>query len=431
MSKQAKERSSSTVPGLELPETALSKQEIEDRLIASRIKMLLDAPFFGALACRLKLQDATKWCPTAATDGRYFYYNRNFIAALSSENLVFLFGHEVLHCVYDHMGRRGETRDPMLWNVANDYVVNGDLVESRIGKKIDIVEICYDPKYRGQVSEEIYDQLFQEAEEQGRVIPRYTLDVHLDASEDDQPGNSQSQDPTEDGPAVFSENDRRTIQEEFKNATIESARSAGASNMPGGVKRLLDEYLNPQLDWRELLAMQIQSVIKSDYTMKVPSRKGIDAGFYLPGMDRETTIDIAVAIDTSGSISNEMCRDFLGEIKGIMDQYTNFRIHLFAFDTEVHNPQVFTECDLEGFMDYEILGGGGTDFDCCFNYMKENGVEPKKFVMFTDGMPWNSWGDPNYCDTLFIIHDGGYSRNHDKIVAPFGITVPYTRKDAA
>lgn len=431
MSKQAKDRSTNTAPGLELPETTLSKQEIEDRLIASRIKMLLDAPFFGALACRLQLIDATKWCPTAATDGRYFYYNRDFIAALSSDNLVFLFGHEVLHCVYDHMSRRGEDRDPVLWNVANDYVVNADLVQSKIGKKIDIVEICYDPKYFGLVSEEVYDQLYDEAEKQGRVVPQYTLDVHLEPDQEGAAGD-QSQDPTEDGPAVYSENDRRTIQEDFKNATIESARSAGASNIPGGVKRLLDQYLNPQLDWRELLAMQIQSVIKNDYTMKVPSRKGMDAGFYLPGMDRDTTIDIAVAIDTSGSISNDMCRDFLGEIKGIMDQYTNFRIHLFAFDTQVHNPQVFTECELDEFMDYEILGGGGTDFDCCFEYMKEHSVDPKKFVMFTDGMPWNSWGDPNYCDTLFIIHDGGFRGNCENIVAPFGITVPYTmNKDAA
>lgn len=417
-----------TDPNLEIPETTLSKQEIEDRLIASRISMLLDAPFFGSLACRLKLVDATKWCPTAATDGRHFYYNRNFIAALSNENLIFLFGHEVLHCVYDHIGRRDE-RDPMVWNIANDYVVNSDLVESRIGRMITMVQICYDKKYAGMVSEEIYDDIYENIKENGGNV--YTLDVHLDphqSGDDEGDGSGQGEgdegEPGENGPVVLSEADRQSIQNDFKSATIESARSAGASNVPMGVKRLLDQYLNPQLDWRELLAMQIQSVIKSDYTMKIPSRKGMDAGFYFPGMDRETTIDIAVGIDTSGSISDEMCRDFLSEIKGIMEQYTNFEIHMFAFDTQVHNPQVFTECDLNEFMDYEILGGGGTDFDCCFDYMKENGVEPKKFVMFTDGMPWNSWGDPHYCDTLFIIH-GGRGNN---IVAPFGTTVPYERK---
>ena len=99
---------------------------------------------------------------------------------------------------------------------------------------------------------------------------------------------------------------------------------------------------NPQLSWRELLPQEIQSTFKSDYTMSTPSRKGRDEGYYLPGMDRENTIDIAMAIDTSGSMTDPMLVDILTETKGVMDQYTDFKIHLFCFDTEVHNPQVFT-----------------------------------------------------------------------------------------
>ena len=78
------------------------------------------------------------------------------------------------------------------------------------------------------------------------------------------------------------------------------------------------------------------------------------------------------------------------------------------------------------FMEYELAGGGGTDFDCVFDYMKENGITPKKHVMFTDGYPYGSWGDEHYCDTLFIVH-GGYGDRTPE--APFGITIPYTRKD--
>jgi predicted metal-dependent peptidase len=211
----------------------------------------------------------------------------------------------------------------------------------------------------------------------------------------------------------------------MKNAVVNSAKVAGASNLPAGVKRLVKDLLNPQLDWRELLAMQIQSVIKSDYTFSTPSRKGQDNGFWLPGMDREQTIDIALALDMSGSIMDEMARDFLSEVKGIMDQYTDFKLHLFCFDTEVHNPQVFTMHNMEEFMEYELGGGGGTEFDCCWNYMKEEGIVPQKFVMFTDGYPWDSWGDENYCDTLFIVHGGGYGGKSP--VAPFGTTVPYER----
>ena len=86
------------------------------------------------------------------------------------------------------------------------------------------------------------------------------------------------------------------IKQEFQNAVMQSAKAAGAGNLPGGVKRMLSDLLNPQLDWRQLIAMQIQSVIRSDYTYQTPSRKGQDSGFYLPGMDKETTIDVAISV---------------------------------------------------------------------------------------------------------------------------------------
>ena len=119
--------------------------QVKDRLITARVQLLLKNGFFGNLATRLELQEASSWCPTAATDGKYFYYNKDFISALSLPNLVFLWGHEVEHCVYDHFGRRGE-KDPMLWNIANDQVVNQDLIEANVGEKITLVEICHDYK---------------------------------------------------------------------------------------------------------------------------------------------------------------------------------------------------------------------------------------------------------------------------------------------
>ena len=176
-------------PITEIPETTLTNQQIEDRLIKARIEMLMSAPFFGNLATRLKLKDATEWCPTAATDGKYFYYNRNFIDALDQEELVFLCGHEVEHCVYDHFGRRGD-KNPLLWNIANDYVVNMDLVEGNVGKKIALVDICFDWKYQRWTSEEVYADLFKQAEEEGRVIDMSTLDVHLDMDDGDDDAGS-------------------------------------------------------------------------------------------------------------------------------------------------------------------------------------------------------------------------------------------------
>ena len=425
----AKDRASKTL--VEIPETTLSDEEVLDKLIKARIEMLMSAPFFGNLATRLIIKDATSWCPTAATDGKYFYYNKHFVAALSDAECVFLMGHEVLHCVYDHMdaNRRGD-RHPVLWNVANDYVINGDLIDARVGEEIKLVQICHDWKYRGKISEEIYDDLYQQAKEDGRIMEMDSFDVHLDREEgDDEGSGSAGKGNTDgeeegDGPAKYTAEEKEKISQEFKNATMQAAKAAGAGNLPGGVKRLLNDLLNPQLDWRQLLAMQVQSVMRSDYTMATPSRKGLNEGYYLPGLDRETTIDIVAALDMSGSIGDEMARDFLSELKGIMDQYTDFKIHLLCFDTQVYNPKIFTQSDMGEFMEYELNGGGGTDFDCVFDWMKEEGVQPKKLVMFTDGYPYGSWGDESYCDSLFIVH-GGYG---DRIPeSPFGITVPYKR----
>ena len=433
----AKRATDSKNPAMWEP-TKKSDAEVLDYLIRARVKLLISAPFFGTIATRLKFIDASKWCPTAATDGKNFYYNKDFVAALQAKNegqVEFLVGHESLHCVYDHMDKTQlGKRDVRLANVAQDYVINGDLVEANIGTLIDLVQICHDYKYRNMHWLEVYDELFRQAEEEGRVINLESLDVHLDmddgegeAADGNTPAPGEAGNDGKEAPIQYTDEEKEQIKNEMQSAVLQSAKVAGsAGNLPSGVKRLVDSYLNPQLDWKELLAMQIQSVIKSDYTMLNPSRKGMDAGMYLPGMDYVNTIDIALALDMSGSILDEMAREMLSEVKGIMEQYNGFRIHLFCFDTEVHNPQVFTEHNMDEFMDYELGGGGGTEFDVCWEYMKEEGIVPQKFVMFTDGYPWNSWGDESYCDTLFIVHGSGYGGRTPE--APFGITVPYKQE---
>jgi predicted metal-dependent peptidase len=123
----------------------------------------------------------------------------------------------------------------------------------------------------------------------------------------------------------------------------------------------------------------------------------------------------------SGSIGNAQAKDFLGEIKGIMEEYKDYKIKLWCFDTSVYNEQDFSADGGEDLLDYEIFGGGGTDFMANWEYMKENDIVPKKFIMFTDGYAWDSWGDPDYCDTVFIIH----SHRDKGLQAPFGVTAHY------
>ena len=126
----------------------------KEKLVTARISMLLKAPFFGNIATRLELVNADEWCPTAATDGRRFYYNSEFVNKMPLRQVEFLMGHEVLHAVYDHMGRR-DNRDPQVWNIAADYCINADLISQRLGEQITVVEILYDPKYNGMSAEEV------------------------------------------------------------------------------------------------------------------------------------------------------------------------------------------------------------------------------------------------------------------------------------
>ena len=368
-----------------------------EKLVTARIGLLLKAPFFGNLATRLQLTNADAWCGTAATDGRKFYYNSEFINNLPLKQLEFLFGHEVLHVVYDHMGRRGE-RDPKLWNIADDYCVNSDLIEQRVGEKIPVA--LYDAKFKGQSAEEVYDYLYENAEkiDIGKLLQQ-VLDEHLDGDSD---GDGDS-DKDGKGRPRLSKEEMDAIRDEIKEAVLQAAQAVGAGNLPGGVKRMIKDLTEPVISWQELLQQQIQSIIKDDFTWMRPSRRGWHMDAIMPGMKPGETIDICIAIDTSGSISERDIKDFMSEIQGIMDSYNEYKIKVWCFDTEVYNEQSFTSENLDDISSYEPAGGGGTDFMANWEYMKEHNIEPKKFIMFTDGMPFGEWGEENYCDTVWII----------------------------
>ncbi len=399
-------------------------REVREMLVTARVGMLLRASFFGNLATRLKLINADEWCATAATDGRHFYYNTRFIKMLKPKEIEFLFGHEVLHCVYDHFGRRGD-RDPQLWNIANDYCVNGDLKKHRVGEFITSVPCLYDAKFEGKSSEEVYDYLYENAEKISidDLIDRM-LDEHMEGDDGEGGGSGEDQGKGKGrGRPQLSQSERDKIRDEIKEAMLSAAQTCDAGNLPLGVKRLIQNLTEPKMNWRELLRMQLESTIKSDYTWLRSSRKGWHVDAVMPGMKTTDAIDIAVAIDTSGSISDKQARDFLTEIKGIMESFDSYRIHVFTFDTQCYNPQQYNSENLEDIAGYDIQGGGGTDFEVIFGYLKSAEIEPKKLVVFTDGYPFGSWGDANYCDTVWIVHG---NKNPDP---PFGMWAEYGETD--
>ena len=421
-------------PDPNITEEALAEMRVEvlDRIIVARVGLLLRHPFFGNMATRLRIVAADEWLPTAAVDGRNLYYNTQFFNAMSNKEIEFVVAHEILHMVYDHLGRRGD-RNPMLYNIAADYKVNNLLVRDRIGEKPKIVDCFQDFKYDADTSEEIYDKLFQQAQQDFEDFMKQLeaegemLDEHLDMEGDGSGENDADESSDKNGNNIskrkpkYSKEEIQKIKDEIKEGMLQAAQSAGAGNVPGEIQRMIRELTEPKMNWRELLRQQIQSTIKSDFTFQRVSRKSWHTGAILPGMNNDETIDICVSLDMSGSIGDSQAKDFLGEIKGIMEEYKDYKIKLWTFDTKVYNEQDFSADCGEDLLDYEIYGGGGTDFMANWEYMKEQDIQPKKFIMFTDGYPWDSWGDEDYCDTIFIVH----GHPNKELQAPFGMTAHY------
>ena len=416
------------IPDPDITPAALETMRIDvmDRIIVARIGLLLRHPFFGNMATRLRIKAADDWLPTAAVDGRNLFFNTQFFNAMSNQEIEFVIAHEILHCVFDHLTRR-EDRDGQIYNIAADYIVNNLLVRDRIGTIPKLVDCYQDFKYDTWSSEEVYDDIFEQAKQNGDDFLNQLgelLDEHLDWEGDgEEDGNNNSNISSKQ--PKYSKEQMREIRDEVKENMMTAAQSSGAGNVPAEIERMISKLTEPKMNWREILRQQIQSTIRNDYTFMRPSRKGWHMSAVLPGQNFDETIDIAVGIDMSGSIGNEQGEDFLGEVQGIMDEYQDYNIKVWCFDTKVYNEQDFTADGGERLEEYEIMGGGGTEFDCNWEYMKQHDITPKKFIMFTDGYPWGSWGDEDYCDTVFVIHS-----NRDRsLMAPFGLTTHY--EDAA
>lgn len=412
-------------------------------LVEARVKLLFDQPFFGNLSTRLNLVDATSWCKTMATDGRALYYNREFVKSLQPRELLFVVAHEVLHLVYDHIGR-SEGKNKKVWNMACDYIVNYILKHESVGEMPKTG--LYDTRFNDDMTaDEVYQILMKNS-----VTISDTLDMHLecDGSDGDEEGSSGNGGTVSttivggpDGPPSLTEEDKAMIRNEMRTAVINAVQNTSAGKVPAGIRRLIGELTNPIMDWRSLLEMHIQSAVKGDYTFNRPSKRSWTIGrgkfaashrMILPGQDFQNKVDVAACIDTSGSMTDKMLRDFLSEVKGIMETFDDFTLTLWTFDTKVYNPKVFTPANIDDILSYSPDGGGGTLFESNWEFMKDphrlgftdmpDEIVPKKFVMFTDGYPGDGWGDPDYCDTLFVIHGS------TSIVSPFGITAYYEEK---
>jgi len=355
-------------------------QDIANKLTRARTQLILDHSFFGQLALRLPLvEDAST--KTAAVNGKNIRYNPKFIGELPDSQIKTLIAHEVMHCVYDHIGRR-QDRNHRKWNQAGDYVINQTLLDSGFEA---IKGWLLNPGFNGMSSDEVYS-LLPDNDDDG--------DDPLDDCEDGDPADA-------DVHAM-----------DWKIATIQAANTARMEGkLPASLSRFVEELTAAKLDWRAMLRRFITETSKDDYSWQRPNRHFLMQGFYLPTLHSETMGEIVVVIDTSGSIDQATLNAFGGEIKAIVQSSRPSKTHVVYCDAAINHVDEFGP---NNDLTFNMHGGGGTDFRPPFEYVECEGLKPVCLVYLTD--LYGPFGNPPDYPVMWVATT--------KDVAPFGETVP-------
>jgi predicted metal-dependent peptidase len=342
----------------------VTDEEAINALVKSRANLVLDHPFFGALALRLE-SIVDRAAPTAWTNGQYLAINPDWFMGLSLSKRKGLLAHEIMHNALAHPFRRG-TREPRKWNKACDYVINAILLDSGFELPDDGL---IDSKYKDWSAEKVYDSL------------------------PDDPGNgkggnnSGSSDPggcgeVRDASSNSGDNGSAPTEEDWQQAVVQAAQAAKMQgNLPGFAARLIGDLLRPKIDWRDVLQAFLDPTARDDYSWNKRNRRHQD--IYLPSLRSEQVGDVVVVVDTSGSIGGEELKRFNSELKAIMDYAKPKKIYVMDVDAKLHSVREFEPQDFD-IGPLKFKGGGGTDFKPAYNYIAKEGISPECLIYFTD-----------------------------------------------
>jgi predicted metal-dependent peptidase len=184
---------------------------------------------------------------------------------------------------------------------------------------------------------------------------------------------------------VPSEGEGRSVEEQARDwqIAVEQAESVArlAGKMPMGAKRSVEASKAAQVDWRELLRRAWSETIPTDYSWTRPNRRHVWTGLYLPGVVCEGVGEICIAVDCSGSIHDRQLGLFAAEVRSILAGQQPRLVHVLYFDTEVQKYETFQAGQL---IKLTPVGGGGTDFRPCFEWLADRGIQPQTMVFLTD-----------------------------------------------
>lgn len=350
------------------------------RISAARSRLILDRPFLGALVMRLPMQETeASWCPTTATDARKIYFNPSYFDSLSLSQIEFALAHEALHCALAHFARRLH-RDKRRWDIACDFAVNPLLIDDGLTPPPDVL---YMPDYAGLSAEEIYPMLEEDSEDEPHDRHLYDDDSQdQETSESRLPDSSAGLGADPAPPEALTPDERTRLEQQWQERLAGAAQQAAqAGKLSGTLARLVDQLIAPTLPWRQLLARYMSMRSRDDFDYARPGRREGEA--ILPAL-RSGIVDVAVAVDTSGSVSTAEMSEFVNEVDALKGQ-VKARVSLVYCDSELapESPRVYEPWEqLE--TPESLSGGGGTDFSPVFQWAESLDMAPDLLIYFTD-----------------------------------------------
>ena len=377
-----------------------------EKIEKAKAKLMLEHPYIGSVATVLELDNNTE-ALTFSSNGISLKYNDEYFEKAPVDEIEFALANGAMHAVLKHSERISE-RAGRIWQAATDLVVNSMLVKNGFTLP---PYVYYDERFEGMYAEEIYDVLRDE------MISNDTRDEAEAVSEDEQaeePDSSESDSDREESdqqkesadttprPASAEESEAAEIDmlseelKEFFEQIFQKHKRQG--NLPEDLEMVVPEYFSHRVDWREMLYRYIASYAKSTYSFVPPNMKYLYRGIYLPSLSSDL-LRIVIAVDTSGSIDEALLGTFLGEVGSIMQSYPNYEIDLITADAKIRSHRVFLPGEA---LEYEMSGGGGTDFRPVFEYIDSYIDYPTLLLYFTDGRGTFPETEPGY-DLLWIM----------------------------
>jgi len=334
----------------------MTQQELDKLLNRAKVGLMTyGSVFLITVAFNLKY----KWdknTPTASVDGITIKINPEFFENLTEPQRIFLIAHEVWHVAFDHLLRCGD-KDPELWNEAGDYVINIMLVDASFEMP---PQGLLEKKYRGWSTLKVYEDI----DKPGR----------------NKPVNSMAGDLIKPTTPKEIQEVEANIKNILVKATTQS-KMAGEKpgTIPNEISREIDELLTPVLPWQQLLQNFMAEKSKDDYTWSRPNKRFMP-DFYLPTQFSDSLAHVTVAIDTSGSVTQEMLNEMLSEIFYIKETFNPKKMTILDCDTKIHN--IYNLDETSSIHDLKFSGNGGTRFSPVIDYCKEN--HTNALLYFTD-----------------------------------------------